>query len=149
MNSDDRPLGPSGWGRFLRRLWPTLVLAGTFALGRAHGGQSESTAHKQAKPVLGKFMPSSAVFIENRGQWEDGAVRFALSGHGVNVGLTSEGIRSSCSAARRRGTARSRKPRLTQEMAPPRTRQARDPDAIFGTGAGENASGRGSPRRFG
>ncbi|MBI2928721.1 MAG: hypothetical protein HYY24_23915 [Verrucomicrobia bacterium] len=43
--------------------------------------------------MLDNFIKSSAVFIENRGQWPDEMIRFALSSHGVNVGLTGEGPR--------------------------------------------------------
>ncbi|MEK7676027.1 MAG: hypothetical protein AAB676_09370 [Verrucomicrobiota bacterium] len=46
-----------------------------------------------AKPVMENFMKSPAVFIENRGQWGDEKIRFALSSQGANVGLTDQGPR--------------------------------------------------------
>ena len=45
------------------------------------------------KVVMEKLAKSPAVFIENRGQWEDETIRYALSGMGANVGLASEGLR--------------------------------------------------------
>ena len=45
------------------------------------------------KVVMEKLAKSPSVFIENRGQWEDETIRYALSGMGANVGLASEGLR--------------------------------------------------------
>ncbi len=38
-------------------------------------------------------MKGPSVFIENAGQWADGAIKFALDGTGANVGLTDRGPR--------------------------------------------------------
>ena len=34
---------------------------------------------------------SSAVFVENQGQWADSSIRYAYNGQGINVGFTDTG----------------------------------------------------------
>jgi hypothetical protein len=45
-----------------------------------------------ARPAVQRFMRSSQGFVENRGQWPDASIRFAMNGGGVSVGLTSASL---------------------------------------------------------
>lgn len=58
--------------------------------GAARNPQAEEAAKRRAMQML---QGGPAVFIENQGQWPDESVRFALTGGGANVGLTSASLR--------------------------------------------------------
>jgi hypothetical protein len=41
--------------------------------------------------AIAAFNLSSAVFVENRGQWSDDSIKYAFNGQGINVGFTDTG----------------------------------------------------------
>ena len=51
--------------------------------------EADPATKRQAVQML---QSSPAPFVENRGQWADASIHFALSSRGVNVGLTSQGL---------------------------------------------------------
>jgi hypothetical protein len=55
--------------------------------------QAQADGSRVPKPRNGSVPPAAVVFVENRGQWEDNNIRFAMSSSGVNVGLTDQGPR--------------------------------------------------------
>ncbi len=78
----------------MRRSWLGLLFfLPCFACPLSAAGTTAKPDSVGTKPVAEKFMQSSGVFIENRGQWPDETIRFVLSSHGVNAGLTDEGPR--------------------------------------------------------
>lgn len=66
-----------------------LALAATVLVVFANTGVAQRTlaGREMARPAIQKFGESAAVFIANQGQWADAPIRFALSSHGVNVGV--------------------------------------------------------------
>jgi len=68
----------------------SLCLAVLVRAAASSGSQLSSINHQLVAEQLTK---SPAVFIENKGQWADESIRFALSSRGVNVGVTDEGLR--------------------------------------------------------
>jgi len=70
-----------------------LILALLEARVSAKPPEADAEARAKARPVLEKFQQSPAVFIENRGQWEDASIRFAMNSTGANAGLTDQGVR--------------------------------------------------------
>ncbi|OGV67545.1 MAG: hypothetical protein A3K18_28875 [Lentisphaerae bacterium RIFOXYA12_64_32] len=56
------------------------------------GAPEPGVADPRATAAVAKFGASSAMFVENQGQWEDAAIRFALSSKGVNVGLAESAV---------------------------------------------------------
>jgi hypothetical protein len=51
-----------------------------------------ATASGMAQAMPQQWPPSSAVFVENRGQWPNPSVRYRLNGRGVNVALRQQGV---------------------------------------------------------
>lgn len=84
-STEDGSMNESNWRRRSSSARAVLLLVSLANPLRA--------AEAEAKPVLEKLMKSPAVFVENRGQWADESVRFALISRGANVGLTDEGPR--------------------------------------------------------
>jgi hypothetical protein len=46
-----------------------------------------------ADTAIQLFSTSTALFVENQGQWQDESVRYAFNGPGVNIGFTDEGLK--------------------------------------------------------
>ena len=49
-------------------------------------------AEMDADEALQLFSTSTALFVENQGQWQDESVRYAFDGPGVNIAFTDEGL---------------------------------------------------------
>lgn len=69
-----------------------LMLLGTRERDTAWPAESPSSAATKARAIQ-MLKASPAVFIENQGQWDEPAVRFALTSPAANAGLTSTSIR--------------------------------------------------------
>lgn len=79
-----------------------LLLCGQDLLPRPAASSPDpplASAAPASHTVLQKWVPSCAVFVENRGQWEDPSVRYALHGRRMNVALTTEGMRFQLTAS--------------------------------------------------
>lgn len=82
--------------KIMRALTLIFILAlaplarGQAPLATPKNPQAEEAAKRRAMQML---QGGPAVFIENQGQWPDEDVRFALTGGGANVGLTSASLR--------------------------------------------------------
>ena len=71
-----------------------LILAAGRLGGQPAPPAGGSPANEAAKRRAVQMLQSGpAVFIENKGQWPDASIRFALTGQGANVGLTSGSLR--------------------------------------------------------
>ena len=55
-------------------------------------GSTELTPEEHDQTVQ-LFSTSPALFIENLGQWEDGAVRYGFTGSGTSIAFTDDGLR--------------------------------------------------------
>lgn len=70
------------------------IVAVLGASGESHAAsQPAQEVSSQARAAVQQFMQGESVFIENKGQWADREIRYALNGMGANVGLTDRGPR--------------------------------------------------------
>ncbi len=66
-----------------------IAVAGCFSLPNC----SPALGGQRIQPLTNPASATAGVFVENRGQWADADIRFALNSGGVNVGLTDQGPR--------------------------------------------------------
>jgi len=77
--------------RMVFSLVTSLCLAASVrAATEGYSPQLSTTNHQL---IAEQFAKSPAVFIQNKGQWANESIRFALSSRGANVGVTDEGLR--------------------------------------------------------
>lgn len=78
----------------LRALGPQLARQSAFCAESLESRLmlSAAAANQQAQENAVQFLNnSSAVFVQNEGQWSDDAIKFAYSDQGVNIGFTDTG----------------------------------------------------------
>lgn len=75
-----------GLSREQRRLLRFETLEDRRMLSVVGGGDADADA------VIQLFGTSTALFVENQGQWQDESVRYGFNGPGVNIAFTKDGL---------------------------------------------------------